>query len=154
VLHLPFLDALEIQIYASVLFGISTIAAGKLGDRYGRRELLIVGTVGVMLFSFALGPLLSAGIGGIYAFATIGMLLFGLNYGVIGAALSAPFPTRVRYTGASITFNLASIFGASLAPYIATWLQAHYGIQYVGYYLLAAAAVTLVCIFATPRDEV
>jgi metabolite-proton symporter len=154
VVRISFVEALGVQIYASVLFGISTIAAGKLGDRYGRRELLIVGTVGVMLFSFALGPLLSAGIGGIYAFATIGMLLFGLNYGVIGAALSAPFPTRVRYTGASITFNLASIFGASLAPYIATWLQAHYGIQYVGYYLLAAAAVTLVCIFATPRDEV
>ncbi|MBS7812104.1 MFS transporter [Roseococcus pinisoli] len=154
VMGISFVDALKVQIYASVLFGISTIAAGKLGDRYGRRELLIVGTLAVMLFSFALGPLLSAGIGGIYAFATIGMLLFGLNYGVIGAALSAPFPTRVRYTGSSITFNLASIFGASLAPYIATWLQAHYGIQYVGYYLLAAAAVTLACIFATPRQEV
>ncbi|MDB5378029.1 MAG: ral substrate transporter [Rubritepida sp.] len=154
VVGISFVDALKVQIYASVLFGLSTIAAGRLGDRYGRRELLIVGTVGVALFSFALGPLLSAGIGGIYVFATVGMLLFGLNYGVIGAALSAPFPTRVRYTGASITFNMASIFGASLAPYIATWLQAHYGIQYVGYYLLAAAAVTLVCIFATPRDEV
>ena len=154
VVGISFVDALRIQIYASVLFGISTIAAGKLGDRYGRRELLIVGTIAVMIFSFALGPLLSAGIGGIYAFATIGMLLFGLNYGVIGAALAVPFPTRVRYTGSSITFNLASIFGASLAPYIATWLQAHYGIQYVGYYLLAAAAVTLICIFATPKQEV
>lgn len=154
VARIPFLDALRVQIYASVLFGISTIAAGRLGDRYGRRELLIVGTLGVMLFSFALGPLLSAGIGGIYAFATIGMLLFGLNYGVIGAALAAPFPTRVRYTGSSITFNAASIFGASLAPYIATWLQSHYGIQYVGYYLLAAATVTLICIFATPKHEV
>jgi len=154
VVGISFKDALVVQIYASVLFGISTIAAGKLGDRYGRRELLIVGTVAVMLFSFALGPLLSAGIGGIYTFATVGMLLFGLNYGVIGAALAAPFPTRVRYTGSSITFNMASIFGASLAPYIATWLQVNYGIQYVGYYLLAAAAVTLLCIFATPKQEV
>uniref|UniRef100_UPI003BAA5499 MFS transporter n=1 Tax=Roseococcus sp. TaxID=2109646 RepID=UPI003BAA5499 len=153
VVGIAFVDALKIQIYASVIFGISTIAAGKLGDRYGRRELLIVGTVLVMLFSFALGPLLSAGIGGIYAFATIGMLLFGLNYGVIGVALAAPFPTQVRYTGSSITFNLASIFGASLAPYIATWLQSSFGIASVGYYLLAAATVTLVCIFASPKHE-
>ncbi|WP_424813653.1 MFS transporter [Roseococcus sp. YIM B11640] len=154
VVGISFADALKAQIYASVVFGISTVFAGKLGDRFGRRELLIVGTAAVAVFSFALGPLLSAGIGGIYLFATIGMLLFGLNYGVIGAALAAPFPTRVRYTGSSITFNLASIFGASLAPYAATWLQAHHGINAVGYYLLAAAVVSLVCIFVTPKGEV
>ncbi len=59
----------------------------------------------------------------------------GMTYGLIGTALAAPFPTNVRYTGSSITFNLAGIFGASLAPYIATWLQANYGMTYVGYYL-------------------
>ncbi len=106
------------------------------------------------VFSFALGPLLTAGIGGIYAFTTIGMLLFGLNYGVLGAALAAPFPPQVRYTGSSITFNLAGIFGASLAPYIATWLHASYGINYVGYYLLAASLITLACIFASAKSEV
>ena len=46
----------------------------------------------------------------------------GLTYGPLGTALAEPFPTAVRYTGASLTFNLAGIFGASLAPYIATWL--------------------------------
>jgi MFS family permease len=45
--------------------------------------------------------------------------------------LSELFPTRVRYTGSSLTFNLAGIFGASLAPYIATWLAQNYGLQYV-----------------------
>jgi hypothetical protein len=73
---------------------------------------------------------------------------------VIGAALAAPFPTAVRYTGSSITFNMAGIFGASLAPYIATWLQANYGLQYIGYYLLAAAAITLACILASPKHDV
>ncbi len=43
-----------------------------------------------------------------------------------------------------MTFNLAGIFGASLAPYIATWLAQNYGLQYVGYYLTAAAALTMV----------
>jgi metabolite-proton symporter len=154
VVGISFLDALKVQIYASVIFGVSTVAAGKLGDRYGRRRLLIVGTTLVGLFSFALGPLLGAGLGGIYVFATLGMLLFGLNYGVVGTALAAPFPTQVRYTGSSITFNMAGIFGASLAPYIATWLQANYGINYVGYYLLAAALVSLACMLATAETDI
>lgn len=149
-----FRDALLVQIYGSVLFGLSTIAAGKLGDRFGRRALLLCSTIILGLFSFALAPLLTAGLPGIYAFTTVGMLLFGLNYGVIGAALAAPFPTRVRYTGSSITFNMAGIFGASLAPYIATWLQANYGMSYVGYYQLAAALVSLLCIFAARKAEV
>ena len=46
----------------------------------------------------------------------------GLTYGPLGTVLSELFPTAVRYTGSSLTFNLAGIFGASLAPYIATWL--------------------------------
>jgi hypothetical protein len=49
---------------------------------------------------------------------------------------------------------MAGIFGASLAPYIATWLQANYGLSYIGYYLLAAAAITLACILASPKHEV
>jgi metabolite-proton symporter len=150
---ISFLAALGVQIYGSIVFGITTIAAGKLGDRFGRRATLIASVVAIGLFSFALAPLLSAGLVGIYVFAGLGMFVFGFNYGVIGAELAAPFPTAVRYTGSSITFNLAGIFGASLAPYIATWLQVNYGTAYVGYYLLAAALITLACIYASRNDE-
>jgi metabolite-proton symporter len=148
------LDALKVQIYGSVLFGLATVAAGKLADRFGRRELLIATVVAIAAFSFTLGPLLTAGIAGIYVFAMIGMVLVGLNYGVLGAALAAPFPTQVRYSGSSITFNLAGILGASLAPYIATWLQTGYGIKYVGYYLLVTSLVTLASIFASVKTEI
>ena len=155
VLQIPFLDALKIQIFGSVIFGIAIPIAGKIADRTGRRAFLIVVTVLIGGFSFLLGPLMGAqGEAGIYAFVTVGMFLMGLTYGVIGAALAAPFPTRVRYTGASITFNFAGIFGASLAPYAATWLQKTYGLHYVGYYLLAAAVITLLCILASGREEV
>jgi metabolite-proton symporter len=150
---ISFLHALGVQIYGSVLFGITTVAAGKLGDRFGRHELLMASVVAIALLSFALGPLLTSGIDGIYAFTGLGMLVFGLNYGVLGTALAARFPTQVRYTGSSITFNLAGIFGASLAPYIATWLQSTYGINYVGYYLLAASLITLGCIFASAKTD-
>ncbi len=68
----------------------------------------------------------------------------GLTYGPLGTALAELFPTAVRYTGASLAFNLAGILGGSLAPSIATYLAANYGIAYVGYYLSAAALVTLI----------
>ncbi|PTE23031.1 MFS transporter [Cereibacter changlensis JA139] len=154
VLEIPFTEALAVQIYGSVIFGLAIPLAGKVADRVGRYGFLMVVTVLIGLFSFALAPLMGAGLAGIYAFVTLGMFLMGLTYGVIGAALAAPFPTRVRYTGSSITFNLAGIFGASLAPYAATWLQRSYGMSHVGYYLLAAAVITLACIWASGRDEV
>ena len=154
VLKLPFLDALEIQILGSVLFGLFIPVAGKLAERFGRREILIGVTVLIGLFSFFLGPLLTSGETNVIVFVVIAMALMGVTYGLIGTALAAPFPTNVRYTGSSITFNFAGIFGASLAPYIATYLQATYGMTYVGYYLAAAAVITLACILLSGRDEV
>ncbi len=154
VLKIPFLDALEIQIVGSISFGIFIPIIGKLAERYGRREMLILTTVLIGLFSFLLPGLMTGGEGSILVFAIVAMALMGMTYGLIGTALAAPFPTAVRYTGSSITFNLAGIFGASLAPYIATWLQANYGMLYVGYYLGLSAVITLICILASGRDEV
>jgi MFS family permease len=78
----------------------------------------------------------------------VGLSLMGLTYGPLGTVLSELFPTAVRYTGSSLTFNLAGIFGASLAPYIATWLATNYGLKYVGYYLCGAAILTLAGLLA------
>ena len=74
----------------------------------------------------------------------VGVALIGFSYGPLGTALSELFPTAVRYTGSSLTYNLAGIVGASLAPYVATWLAQTYGLAYVGYYLTFAAVLTLV----------
>jgi hypothetical protein len=63
------------------------------------------------------------------------------------------FPTQVRYTGASLAFNLSGIFGASLAPYAATWLANRYGLASVGYYLAAAGVLTLLALLTLPRDR-
>ena len=66
-----------------------------------------------------------------------------MTYGPLGTMLSELFPTEVRYTGASLTFNFAGILGASFAPFIATWLAGNYGLSYVGLYLTGAALITL-----------
>ncbi|MCJ8140285.1 MFS transporter [Falsirhodobacter halotolerans] len=154
VIGMPLLEAIEIQLLGAIIFGLAIPVAGKLGDRYGRRAVLTVVTVLIALFSFALAPLWSMGPQGIIIFVIIGMALMGVTYGVIGAALAAPFPTHVRYTGSSLTFNFAGIFGASLAPYAATYLQANYGLHAVGYYLCAAAVITLLCIWGSRKGEV
>jgi MFS family permease len=69
-----------------------------------------------------------------------------MTYGPLGTLLSEMFPPEVRYTGASLTFNLAGILGASLAPYVATWLATNHGLQTVGWYLSAAAVISLLAL--------
>jgi MFS family permease len=87
----------------------------------------------------------------VVAFFIIGFSLMGCTYGPLGAALARPFPTNVRYTGASMTFNLAGILGASLAPYVATWLAGRYGLHAVGAYLTVAAALTVLALIGMGR---
>jgi MFS family permease len=76
----------------------------------------------------------------------LGFALMGMTYGPLGTLLSELFPTTVRYTGSSVSFNLAGIFGASLAPAVATWLATHRGLEAVGYYLTGAALLTLLAL--------
>ena len=99
--------------------------------------------VGTCVFGFALAPLFHAGVAGATLMMVLGLSLVGLAYGPLGTVLAELFPTSVRYTGSSLTYNLAGVFGASLAPYAATWLATNLGLQFAGYYLSAASLVTL-----------
>ena len=77
-------------------------------------------------------------------FLITGMALTGFAYGPMSAVLPELFPTNVRYTGSGISFNIASILGASVAPFIATSLTAKHGVAYVGIYLMVMAAISLI----------
>ena len=126
------------QLFGILCFGLAIPISAKIAE-HGRRRTMIWVTVAIGLFGFIMGPLFQAGTAGAILTLTIGLALMGMTYGPLGTVLSELFPTAVRYTGSSLTFNLAGIFGASLAPYIATWLATNWGLPWVGYYLTAAA---------------
>ena len=143
---------LRIQLVGVVCFAVTIPISAILAER-GRRRTLIGATVAIALFGLVMGPLFQAGTTGAVLTLAIGLGLMGMTYGPLGTLLSELFPTAVRYTGSSLTFNLAGIFGASLAPYIATWLANNYGVQYVGYYLTAAALLSLGGLMATRETK-
>lgn len=140
-------EFLILQLGAILFFALTIPISALFADRMGRRRVLIAITAGIMLFGFLFGPLFGSGnIWGVFFFLAIGLALMGLTYGPLGTILSEMFPTAIRYTGTSLAFNMAGIFGASLAPYIATWLASNHGLQAVGYYLAGAALITLLAL--------
>jgi len=134
---------------AVIGFGVMVPIAGLLADRFGRRKTMIVITLGILLFALLFPTLMASGSQAMMMlFLLIGLSIMGLTFGPMGALLPELFPTEVRYTGASFSYNLSSILGASVAPYIAAWLNANYGLFAVGLYLAAMALLTLIALIA------
>src|ERR1700689_2424633 len=146
---------LLIQLFGICFFALFIPVSAMLAER-GRRRVMLGVTVAIAIFGLVLAPLFVAGTTGAALMMALGLSLMGITYGPLGTVISELFPTPVRYTGSSLAFSFAGILGASLAPYIATWLARNYGLQYVGYYLAAAAVVTflgLLSIRETKDDD-
>jgi metabolite-proton symporter len=142
-------DFLVIECIAIFGMVIAIPLSASLSDRFGRRPVLLIGLALTSLSGFVFGPLLGSG-----SIPVITLLLFselflmGLIFAPMGALLPELFPTRVRYTGASVTYNLGGIFGASFAPYIAQTLATRGGLSWVGAYLTAAALMSFCAVLA------
>ena len=143
---------LVIQLFGILCFAVTIPLSARLAET-GRRRTMIWVTGLIAAFGLVMGPLLQAGTVGAILTLALGLGLMGMTYGPLGTLLSELFPTAVRYTGSSLTFNLAGIFGASLAPYIATWLATNHGLAFVGYYLTASALLTLGGLLATRETK-
>jgi metabolite-proton symporter len=137
---------LLMQLVGIVFFAVTIPISAVLAER-GRRSALLWITVAIGAFGLIMAKLFVAGTTEAMIMIALGLALMGMTYGPLGTVLSELFPTSVRYTGSSLAFNFAGIFGASLAPYIATWLAKNYGLDYVGYYLSTAALLTLCGLF-------
>lgn len=139
-------DFLKIQLAGVLFFGLLIPVSAWLADRRGRRNTMIAITASIFLFGFLMPRLLAGGTSSIVLLFVIGFSLMGLTYGPLGTLLSELFPVAVRYTGASLSFSMAGILGASLAPYAATWLATSYGLPFVGYYLSSMALISLIAL--------
>ena len=146
-------EFLMLQMVGVLCFAATIPLAAKFADRRGRRRAMILATIGIIVFGLLFQPLFAPGAEGrVLLFLCLGLGLMGLTYGPCGTILAEMFPTPVRYTGASLAFNLAGILGASPAPYIATRLAGAHGIVAVGGYLSAMATLTLLALLLVPRD--
>ncbi|OKK17330.1 MFS transporter [Streptomyces sp. CB00455] len=141
---------LNAVLIGSAVHFVTIPAWGALSDRIGRRPVTLIGSVGMIGWAFAFFAMLdSKSFPAITAAVTIGLLFHGAMYGPQAAFISEMFDTKVRYSGASMGSQLASIIGGALAPIIAVALLDDYGSALpVSIYLAAAAAVTSVTVLA------
>ncbi|WP_371614426.1 MFS transporter [Streptomyces sp. NBC_00454] len=143
-LGLPKTTALNALLIGSAVHFVTIPAWGALSDRIGRRPVTLIGSVGMALWAFGFFALVdSKSFAVITAAVTAGLLLHGAMYGPQAAFVSEMFDTKVRYSGASMGSQLASIVAGALAPIIAVELLKDYGSSVpVSIYLSAAAVVT------------
>lgn len=147
-------DFLLMQLFAVLFFAICIPISALIADKIGRRKTLIYVTIAIGFFGFFFSYFLNSGNNSMVAFfLCTGMALMGFTYGPLGTFLSELFPTTVRYSGASLTFNLAGILGAAFAPMIAIWLASTYGLTYVGFYLTVAACISLFALLVISKEE-
>jgi metabolite-proton symporter len=103
-------------------------ALALLSDRIGRRPVYALGAFGLAVWSFIMFGLLGSGDNASIVLAlVVGLVLHGAMYGPQAAFITELFPTRIRYSGVSIAYQLTSIVAGSLAPIIALWLYKEYG---------------------------
>lgn len=143
-LGLPKSSALDAVLIGSALHFVAIPAWGALSDRIGRRPVTMIGSVGMAVWAFAFFALVdSRSFAVITATVTVGLLLHGAMYGPQAAFISEMFDTDVRYSGASMGSQLASIVAGALAPIIAVELLKEFGSSVpVSVYLCGAALIT------------
>ncbi|MGK5557635.1 MFS transporter [Actinomadura kijaniata] len=147
-LRLPRSTALNAVLVASAVHFAAIPLWGALSDRAGRKPVTLVGSVGMTLWAFAFFALLDTRDPAMITLAvTVGLLLHGAMYGPQAAFIAELFDTAVRYSGASVGAQLASVFAGGLAPVTAVkLLKDHDSPVPVALYLCLAATITSVAV--------
>ena len=145
-------DFLLMQMVGILFFAAGIPLSAWYGDRRGTVRTMLLATLAIFVFGLLFQPLFQAAhLWQVVGFLSLGLFLMGLTYGPCGTMLASLYPVQVRYTGASLSFNLAGILGAAPAPYAATWLAGKFGIAAVGWYLCVTALVTGLALWAIGR---
>ncbi|WP_405523276.1 MFS transporter [Streptomyces canus] len=140
--------ALNSVLIASAVHFAVIPAWGALSDRVGRRPVYLLGAVGVGLWMFPFFWLIdTGGFGNMILAVTVGLVMHGAMYAPQAAFFSEMFATRMRYSGASIGAQFASVAAGAPAPLIATALLSDYGSSTpIALYVIAAAVLTVVAV--------
>ncbi|GAB2611370.1 MFS transporter [Streptomyces capparidis] len=142
--------ALNAVLVASAVHFAVIPAWGALSDRVGRRPVYALGAVGVGAWAFPFFQLIDTGDFGVMVLAvTVGLVFHGAMYAPQAAFFSEMFATRMRYSGASIGAQFASVAAGAPAPLIATALLADHGSATpIALYVMGAAVLTLIAVAA------
>jgi len=126
--------------------------AGALSDRIGRRRMYIIGCVFVAVYTFIYFALLDTKVPGlIFLAVSLSFIPVMTMYGPEAALIAEAFTPRLRYSGASIGYQLASIIAGGPAPFIATWLFASFHSTFpIGIYITICAAISIVATMLLP----
>ena len=136
-----------IEIIAAAFGLVAILASGPIADRIGRRRLLWQMAIAIAVFAIVSPLLLGHGsIIGEAIYVLVGFILLGLSFGQSSGATASGTSLKNRYTASALTTDLAWLFGAGFAPYVALYLSEHFGIWLAGGYLLSGAIGTLVAL--------
>lgn len=145
---------LGLSLVACLFLAAGTWLAATRSDSSGRRKLILAGAGLAVVWGLMLFPLLDTEQPVLMALALGGALFcMGVVYGPMGAYLPELFGTNVRYSGASLAYNLGGVLGGAVSPLVATRLQSAFGSSSVGWYVSAMAVVSLVCVLALPETR-
>jgi metabolite-proton symporter len=144
-----------------LLAGVLTAAAlalvtiplfGHASDRYGRKRIYMLGALLTLVWVFPYFALLQTSVA-LLAFGAIAISLIphDMQYGPQAALIAEAFPTQIRYSGAGLGYQLASLVAGGPAPLVATWLLHEYGPYAVATYLALSAAVSLAALSRLPE---
>lgn len=143
-------EFLIFQLIGVLFFGIAIPLSAIAAERYGRRTTMLVAAAASTLFGLSFAAVFVPGHAALaITVQIVGFFFMGILYGPMGTQLAELFPAEVRYTGASVAFNLAGILGASVAPYLAMWLADSYGLWSVGGYLSIASVLSFIALLYT-----
>jgi len=148
-LNSPTVDLSRDAMLAAVLIAAGVMVPSQfwfsgLSDRLGRKKIYRWGAILTGVWGFALFPLIDTGsLPLIVLGITLGLTFLGMQYGPQAAYFTELFSTEVRYSGASLGYQIGAIIGGALAPTIAVLLWNELGIFFVSLYIMLAAGLTL-----------